>query len=268
MVNKLFKKVIDKVFNKLTYFKYKTFDYNHELILKKENSKFLNLGLDNIKAVDKLNFVLESLGLEKYNVFNDSVHWKLFSALSILNKNDNLEILEIGTYDGNFTKILSNLFPHANITTIDLPDDDPIFSNSYDRKNLDAFNKYMDTQKQNIKSNNISLINTNTLFLLESLKDQKKFDIIWVDGGHLYPEIAWDICQCFYLLKKGGYMLCDDIIKSFKDYKTEYVSTEAFRVLNYLDERHDSKNIYFLKRLDPHRLSNIYSKKYVSIIKK
>ena len=53
-------------------------------------------------------------------------------------------------------------------------------------------------------------------------------------------------------------MFCDDIIKSSKDYKTDYVSSEAFRVLNYLDERHDSKNNYFLKRLDSYRLSNIY----------
>ena len=71
--------------------------------------------------------------------------------------------------------------------------------NSYDRKNPDAFNKYIKIQKENIKSNSISLISTNTLFLLDSLKDQKKFDIIWIDGGHLYPEIAWDICQSFYL---------------------------------------------------------------------
>ena len=264
MINKLFKKVL----NKIIYYKYKFFDYNHELILKKENSKMLKIGLDNNNAIDKLNSVLKSLNLKKYDLYNDSVHWKLFSALSILNKNDNLEILEIGTYDGNFTKILSNLFPNANITTIDLPYDDPILRNSYDRKNSDAFKEYIETQKNNIKSSNISLISTNTLFLLENLKDIKKFDIIWVDGGHLYPEIAWDICQCFYLLKKGGYMLCDDIIKSSKDYKTEYVSSEAFKVLNYLDERHESKNTYFLKRLDPHRLSNIYTRKYVSLIMK
>tara|TARA_B110000003_G_scaffold37911_1_gene34699 strand:- start:10725 stop:11519 length:795 start_codon:yes stop_codon:yes gene_type:complete len=264
MINKIFKKVI----NKLVYYKYKTFNYNYELILKTENSKMLSLGLDANKAVDKLNSVLESLNLKKYDANNDSVHWKLFSALSISNKNDNLEILEIGTYTGNFTKILSNLFPKANITTVDLPYDDPILRNSYDRKNSDAFSKYVKIQKENIKSNNISLISTNTLFLLDSLKDQKKFDIIWIDGGHLYPEIAWDICQSFYLLKKGGYMLCDDIIKSSKDYKTDYVSSEAFRVLNYLDERHDSKNNYFLKRLDSYRLSNIYTKKYVSLIKK
>ena len=103
---------------------------------------------------------------------------------------------------------------------------------------------------------------------MDKLNSKEKFDIIWVDGGHLYPEVAWDICQCFHLLNNGGYMLCDDIIKSKTNYKTKYVSTESFRVLKYLDERYISKNTYFLKRLNPKSLSNKFLKKYVSIIKK
>ena len=264
MVNKILKKLV----HKFLHYQYKIFSYDYELILKRENSKMFSIGLDNDKSLKKLNAVLKSLNLNIYDPNRDSVHWKLFSALSLSNNNDNLEILEIGTYDGNFTRILSNLFPKANITTVDLPQSDPILRKSYDRENPDAFNKYIKDQTHNIKSDNITLISTNTLFLLDNLKGKKKFDIIWIDGGHLYPEIAWDICKAFYLLKKGGYMLCDNIIKSSKDFKTDYVSTEAFKALNYLDERWDSKNIYFLKRLDSYRLSNIYSRKYVSLIKK
>ena len=44
-------------------------------------------------------------------------------------------ILEIGTFDGKTATILARLFPDSDIKTIDLSDNDPIFINTYARKN-------------------------------------------------------------------------------------------------------------------------------------
>ena len=56
-----------------------------------------------------------------------SEHEVIFSSLS-LNSNKSLtDILEIGTFDGYNSLLLSNLFPNSNIDTIDLPETDEDF---------------------------------------------------------------------------------------------------------------------------------------------
>lgn len=261
-------RILKKIFNKIYYLYYKNFVYDFDEIYKNELSKMKILGFDENKSIQKLNAALHSNKSSTYNSLNDSVHWKLFSALSVIMDKKKIRILEIGTYDGNFTKIISNLFKNSEIVSVDLPIDDPILTETYNRENSESLKIFLNTQKNNTSSKNITLIKTNTLFLMDKLNKKEKFDIIWVDGGHLFPEVAWDICQCFHLLNNGGYMLCDDVIKSNGNYKTKYVSTESFKVLKYLDERYSSKNTFFLKRLNPKSLSNKFLKKYVSIIKK
>ena len=59
-----------------------------------------------------------------------SWHWYIFAGLATKEK---LNILEIGTYKGLFTKFLSKNFPNSNITTVDLPDDNYQFANTYGR---------------------------------------------------------------------------------------------------------------------------------------
>ena len=62
-----------------------------------------------------------------------SEHLIIFTAISL--KNHNIKnILEIGTYDGKTSTILSKLFPFSKVTTIDLNDDDPMFVNTYSRQ--------------------------------------------------------------------------------------------------------------------------------------
>ena len=56
--------------------------------------------------------------------------------LSSISKNFNIKnILEIGTYNGINSLMLSKLFSSADIDTIDLPDDDYTFKNTYGRDN-------------------------------------------------------------------------------------------------------------------------------------
>ena len=63
-----------------------------------------------------------------------SEHEVLFSSLS-LNYNNNIKkILEIGTFDGKNSYLLSLLFKNSKIDTIDLEKNDINFKNSYNRK--------------------------------------------------------------------------------------------------------------------------------------
>ena len=135
-------------------------------ILNIEKDKFSVLNLDYENSITALN---KTLGNTSYNKDRDSIHWLIAAALSIDSKREINNILEIGTYDGEFTKILSNLFADSKITTIDLPDDDPVMKSLYNRNNEDVYTKYLDTQKKNTSSKNIISIKRNTFFLLDEL---------------------------------------------------------------------------------------------------
>jgi len=63
--------------------------------------------------------------------------------------------------------LLSKLFPNAKITTVDLPDDDPIFANSYQREDEKYRKDFLIEQAENTSSENINLIKKNSFFLNE-----------------------------------------------------------------------------------------------------
>ena len=87
-----------------------------------------NLNNNRNANIKYLNNVLELLGFKKYNEMDGlySEHLIIFAAIA---KSDYKikNILEIGTHNGKTSSILSKLFPKANITTIDLEDNNPTF---------------------------------------------------------------------------------------------------------------------------------------------
>ena len=229
---KRFKIVLKKV--QIRY--YIKFSHDAERVRDGELRKFEEFGLSLVDAEEKLNNIL----LDKYDrVFDrntDSIHWLIFCALSMHKSYE--KILEIGTYDGEFTHLLGQLFPQANITTVDLPIDDPIMVSTYARENPEILNEYLAKQSKNTSLKNIENIHANTLFLMDYVDINEGYDLIWVDGGHLYPDMAWDICNAYQLLKADGMLLCDDVICSEKYYSNGYVSTDSWEVLKYLEKIH------------------------------
>ena len=126
-----------------------------------------------------------------------------FTSLSI-HRPDIKDILEIGTGKGEMTNLFSKLWPDANIITCDLSEDDESYQELAIRKNdKQFFNK-------NINQSNVKYINKNSFFLPEILKN-KKFDFIFVDGGHDYPAVAWDIMYAYNHCKKDGYVFFHDV---------------------------------------------------------
>jgi len=264
------KNLFSKIFNRLKKYSFRLYSFFYVLlffdkykILNIEKDKFSNLNLDYENSIIALNKTLENTS---YNEEKDSIHWLIAAALSIDSKREINNILEIGTYDGGFTKILSNLFTDSKITTIDLPDDDPVMKSLYNRNNEKVYAEYLDRQKENTSSKNIISIKKNTFFLLDELKTEEKFDLIWVDGGHLYPDIAWDLSNAYYLLKKKGVLMCDDILLHKNYYNNGHVSTDSKEVLEYIFKRTEVTVLHFLKRQDPFLFSLNHTRKYVTVI--
>jgi hypothetical protein len=128
---------------------------------------FKSCGFNRDFAFNKINEIINILFNEDYNEENEmfSEHLVLFAAISLSNRKI-FSILEIGTYDGKTALILSKLFAHANITTIDLPNVDKKFYETYGRKkNLSEF---VSKRNQLIsRCENIKFKEMNSLKLLE-----------------------------------------------------------------------------------------------------
>ena len=91
---------------------------------------------------------------------------------------------------------------------------------------------------------------------------EKKFDLIWIDGDHLNPQVTIDIINSLDLLNNDGIICIDDIIMDMKFKKDKYVSNEGFLTLKHLEDNGLIKNYYLIKRI---KLGNAVHKKYVSV---
>lgn len=228
-------------FKKLFYNLNKDLEYNEKIINK------VGLNLSTIKKKFKF---------KKLDYFdpNLSWHYHIFSGFKKSKKN----ILEIGTYEGEFTNFMSNISPESKITSIDLKKNDYDFISSYNRSSNDDLKQHLKIRRKNLNKKNIFFYEINSFNLLDKFKN-KKFDIIWVDGNHINPQVSFDIFSSIKLLKKNGILLCDDVIKD--NIQNALISNESFKTLEYLSNIKILKNNYFLKRIN---IKNCKLKKYIS----
>jgi predicted O-methyltransferase YrrM len=251
-------------FRKLYRMWYLRFAHDPSAIAAEEGRKLTAFG-DIGVASDRLNGILAARGRGPYDPDDDSVHLLLWSLLSL--RHPVKRILEIGTFEGEGTNILARLFPAAEVTTVELPDDDPLFRTFY-RRSSDAERKaFHEKQEKNLDLPNITLLKANSFFLPRRLEGA--FDLIWIDGGHLYPEVAWDICNAWHLAAPGGAILLDDVVTEKNSKKTGLISSESYEVLEYLQERIPALDLkLFLKRRFPFRGMDVLKKTSVAVITK
>ena len=230
----------------------KTKDLNHNETI------FLELGinLENVKSE-----------LKKFKIdYNDSTiswHYHLFLSLKQIFKKKNKKvknILEIGTFLGEFTNFLSKVYPESIVTTIDLKQDDKKFIETYNRNDKKKLKKFLDIRNKNIMEKNINFLELNSNLINESFKNIK-FDLIWIDGDHLDPQATKDIKNSLNLIDNSGIICVDDIIKN-KNFIGHKTSDETYKTLSILENQKIIKNYYIIKRLTK---NNLKSKKYISI---
>ena len=202
-----------------------------------------------VTYLNHLNKVLKLNGFAKYNEHQGmySEHLIIFAAISIT-KPEIKNILEIGTHNGQTACILSSLFPEANIKTIDLKDNDPIFIGTYKREqNYKQFIQNRNNLISNYK--NIEFIQVNSLELSLDRINIPKQDLIWIDGAHGYPIVTSDITNAIKLMNSESILMCDDIWK--KNIKNDrfYNSIAGFETLMEYSKAKILKNYFFRKRI-------------------
>lgn len=156
------------------------------------------------------------------------LHHLYFAMASLVTK-DVKSVLELGTGLGETTIVLSRLFPTATIYTLDLPENDISCSVQAWRK-IEKKKNAMERFNRDTNEDNITFIAKNSFFV-SSLGLPKEFEMIWIDGGHTFPAVAWDIMYSYNHLKKGGFMFMHDY--SIKPCN----SSQVKETLNYISSR-------------------------------
>ena len=208
--------------------------------------------------------MLECFGVsydEKDGMYSE--HLVVLSSISCLNQSIK-NILEIGTYDGRTALILSKLFVDANILSIDLPAAGKDFESMYSRKG--KVQDFVENRNKNLGANKqIRFLETNSIALTNI---EEKFDLIWVDGGHFFPEVSWDICNAFHYCNTDGHIIVDDVSEARDGKISDKVSSDPRNMLEYLKCRLGIDVDFFLKRTDRRSLSDQAKLKYLGVIRK
>jgi len=250
-------KIINKI---LIVYQKKVYDFNK--FRKEQNSIFKYFDLNRDKALSALKKIKIKFPFLDRNM--SSEHEVFFLALSFSNTKIK-KILEIGTYDGKNSLLLSVIFNNAEVDTIDLPKTSKDFVKFYNRENnkLDDFIKSRNETLN--KSNKINFFETNSINLLNS---NKKYDLIWIDGAHGYPMVCIDIINSLRLINTNGIIMCDDIFINNIQSDKMYKSIAAYETLTELAKEKiiDYKLLY--KRLDPINNCNKLNRKFIGIFKK
>ena len=220
------KLILSKIVNKVI-FTYSKIGYSESKYFKEQEVLFNDLGLDYLDSIDKLNNIYKAYPKLKDPM--SSCHHNLFAALSKKFKFEN--ILEIGTHNGTGTVLLSKLFPESRIVTLDLPDDHAVFLTTYSRDKDDRLDFIHNRDKLLSSSENIQFKQVDSLTLSFC---EEKFDLIWVDGAHGYPIVTADIVNSLRILKKGGFVLCDDVFKKVKKSDEMYCSIASYETIKSL----------------------------------
>jgi len=157
-------------------------------------------------------------------------HWLETLRLTGKDVTQPLNILEIGAYEGKSTcwisdNLLLNLFSHLDV--IDT------FQGSIEHKDTDNLQQ---TYLNNIAlTRNTEKINTymgdSRYFLPVMLKEDKKYDIIYVDGGHMPENVIIDGLCAYHLLAENGVIIFDDYEWSYNGEKTVKIGLDKLETM-------------------------------------
>jgi predicted O-methyltransferase YrrM len=229
-----------------------------------EAEKARQIGIDLQAAESRLNEVLRSLRRRSFDYAKNSIHWVLGAAVG--QRFAPRRILELGTYRGEFTEILARLYPSAEICTVDLPRDDPIQQEALSGPKGHLIAAVPEARAGSLNHPNIQFIEINSLFLLDKVSGP--FDFIFVDAGHHYPEVAWDIAYAYHLCRPDGMIMADDVTLDPPFEVAGKKGTDTRIVLQYLAMRAPITLQYFLKRRDMRFLHQPRLRKFVAWIDK
>jgi len=219
---------------------------------------YSSLGLSYDDAIAKLNRIcLNRFGV-KYSENNGmwSEHLVFFAALATSQLAIS-NILEIGTFKGETTRILADLFPNSHIDSIDLSHDEIRNIGTY----AYAVDELPNSKEMPI---NVKLRTQNSLKLIA---ETLEYDLIWVDGNHKSPYAQIDIACAIRLIKDKGFVLCDDVYLKTPRIEKESGSESVDTILAF-KEAGMINSFFIRKRLGKKFNNKITGTKFLAVLQR
>jgi predicted O-methyltransferase YrrM len=147
----------------------------------------------------------------------------LFTSLLSGRRDKILNVLEIGSWEGRSAIFFLNFFRHCRVTCIDT------FAGSAELIENPAWSKFIPDCERRFDANiaeygpRVEKIKARSCEALVRLATEfRRFDFIYVDGGHHSTDVYTDAALSWPMLVRGG-------ILAFDDYEWTLMSTEAER---------------------------------------
>ena len=152
---------------------------------------------------------IENIIYKNFKSFNENEKWFCnnlnFLSVNFAGNKNIKDILEIGSYEGRSAVFFLKFFQNCNLTAVDT------WSGSDEHLNLNfkIIEKNFDYNTSFFQKNNLLKkykMSSNDFFK----KNNKYYDLIYVDGDHSSDQVKIDINNSWKFLKQGGYLILDD----------------------------------------------------------
>lgn len=155
----------------------------------------------------------------KLNSLNISSDWfsenipfwiAIFDEYSLWHK-ENLQILEIGSWEGVSSFFLLDLLPQAHLTCVDTWQGAAEHTSGFSATQavLDNIESSFDQNVSQYKSR-LSKYKGTSISFFSIFPSPNKFDLIYIDGSHHCDDVLIDALRSFTLLNVGGIIIFDD----------------------------------------------------------
>jgi predicted O-methyltransferase YrrM len=171
------------------------------------------------------------------NIFNQVISY--FNSNNLKVKfGKPINVLEIGTYSGTSLIGLINSIPNSTGLGIDLWSNynkNLLLEVMYDYKVKESFYKNIKNAGLEKRISGIQI--DSILALLQFIKDDKKFDFIYIDGFHLLLDCYSDLILSWEILEKGGILAIDDYYYK----KDENIIESPFEAVNHFMKKYNGQ---------------------------
>ena len=208
------------------------------MIKKKCKKQFQTKKLEFNKKIDSKNFS------NKWFLNN----FYIFNFFLPKDKNKKFDYLEVGCFEGLSSFFVLSEYPQVNAYLLDIWD----LPNS-NRKSLSKdFNFIEKNFDKNLSNYNFNKVKDDSVIAMRKfLKQNVKFDFIYIDGSHNGEDILSDAIEAFKILKTKGIIFFDDFLQYDSNREIQsYEGIEKFLSLhtNNLNIEYFQNNLVIRKK--------------------
>ena len=200
-------------------------------------------------------------------------------------KGKKINVLEIGVFRASQIEKAYSCCNIESYIGVDpyLGDVSDPYKGAYWRNEVDAYKVYEQSKKKFEGKEGAELLKTTSEIFFRSMKSDRKFDVIFVDGNHKFRYALQDMICGFSHLNVGGVMIVDDYgnvdtpevtraVNCFLELHYEYILSVDERIHWFKNRgKHIpvcDKDIYIFKKAEVFKrnLPEHYTKKYLYIL--